>query len=109
MANGQTHNIYVIKLHPQILEDELPFANANPGYVRREPCVYVGMTSKSPKERFMEHRLGHNCSRYAQKYGMCLLPEEYEGLNPMSQNQAVAMERQKAMELRARGWAAWWN
>jgi hypothetical protein len=40
---------------------------------------------------------------------MFLLSEEYEDLNPMTKNQAVAMERQKAMELRARGWAAWYN
>jgi|ETNmetMinimDraft_13_1059891.scaffolds.fasta_scaffold249110_2 hypothetical protein len=109
MANGRTHNIYVIKLDRQILKGEKPFKNANPRYIQGKPCVYVGMTSKSPKERFMEHRLGHNCSRYAQKYGMFLLSEEYEDLNPMTKNQAVAMERQKAMELRARGWAAWYN
>lgn len=107
MCNGRTHNIYVIKLDRQILINEQPFKDANPRYIPGKPCVYVGMTSKLPEERFLEHRLGHNCSRYAQKYGKSLLSEEYEHLNPMTKIQAVAMESQKAMELRARGWAAW--
>jgi len=109
MPNRRTHNIYVIKLDRQILIDEQLFKNANPDYIDGNPCVYVGMTSKSPAERFQEHRLGHHCSPYARKYGKSLMFEVYGHLNPMTKNEAAVMERQMALKLRDRGWAAWYN
>ena len=52
-----THNIYVIELDEQVLEKK-KFREANPDYVDDSPCVYVGVTSKTPEERFEQHKSG---------------------------------------------------
>ena len=57
-----THNIYVIELDKKVLEKK-KFKDANPDYIEGSPCVYVGMTSKSPEERFKQHKEGHKASR----------------------------------------------
>ena len=53
----KTHNIYVIDLRKEIIKNKA-FKKINPNYDGSKPCVYVGMTSKTPEQRFLEHTSG---------------------------------------------------
>lgn len=94
------------------------FRLANPQFKGILECLYVGMTSKTPKERLAQHKTGyvnqkgHKLSAtIVQKYGMYLRPSLYEHLNlqPMSREQALAAEEKLALELRKKGYAVWFN
>ena len=93
-----THNIYVIELDREVLKKR-KFREANPDYVEGNPCVYVGMTSKSPEERFKQHKDGHRAARFVTQFGIRLKPRQYESHNPMSRDEASAMEIEKARSL----------
>ena len=103
-----THNIYVIELDKQVLEKR-KFREANPDYVDNSPCVYVGMTSKTPEERFEQHKSGYRSSRIVKQFGIQLKPRQYQSLNPMSRDEAAEMEFEKARRLRKKGWGVWVN
>ena len=103
-----THNIYVIELDKQVLEKR-KFREANPDYVDDSPCVYVGMTSKTPEERFEQHKSGYRSSRIVKQFGIRLKPRQYQSLNPMSRDEATEMEFEKARRLRKKGWGVWVN
>ena len=103
-----THNIYVIELDKQVL-DKKKFREANPDYVGGSPCVYVGMTSKAPEERFEQHKSGYKSSRIVKQFGIRLKPRQYQSLNPMSRDEAAEMEFEKARRLRKKGWGVWVN
>ena len=103
-----THNIYVIELDEQVLEKK-KFREANPDYVENSPCVYVGMTSKTPEERFEQHKSGYKSSRIVKQFGLRLKPRQYQSLNPMSRDEAAEMEFEKARRLRKKGWGVWVN
>ena len=103
-----THNIYVIELDKQVLEKK-KFREANPDYVAGSPCVYVGMTSKTPEERFEQHKSGYKSSRIVKQFSIRLKPRQYQSLNPMSRDEAVEMEFEKARRLRKKGWGVWVN
>ena len=103
-----THNIYVIELDKQVL-DKKKFREANPDYVEDSPCVYVGMTSKTPEERFEQHKSGYKSSRIVKQFGIRLKPRQYQSLNPMSRDETAEMEFEKARRLRKKGWGVWVN
>ena len=103
-----THNICVIELDKQVLEKR-KFREANPDYVEDSPCVYVGMTSKTPEERFEQHKSGYRSSRIVKQFGIRLKPRQYQSLNPMSRDEATEMEFEKARRLRKKGWGVWVN
>jgi len=103
-----THNIYVIELDKQVLEKR-KFREANPDYVDDSPCVYVGMTSRTPEERFEQHKSGYRSSRIVKQFGIRLKPRQYQSLNPMSRDEATEMEFEKARRLRKKGWGVWVN
>ena len=103
-----THNIYVIELDKQVLEKK-KFREANPDYVDDSPCVYVGMTSKTPEERFEQHKSGYRSSRIVKQFGIRLKPRQYQSLNSMSRDEAAEMEFEKARRLRKKGWGVWVN
>ena len=69
-----TSCIYVISLSDEFLGErryQQRFHKANPNYVEGQKCYYVGMTSKTPEERFEVHMSGHqHASRYACEYGI---------------------------------------
>ena len=88
-----THNIYVIELDKQVLEKK-KFREANPDYVDGSPCVYVGMTSKTPEQRFEQHKSGYRSSRIVKQFGIRLKPRQYKSLNPMSRDEAAEMENE---------------
>ena len=62
------------------------------------------MTGLTPEERFSNHKNGIKAARVVQKYGLRLLPEFYEHLNPMPFDAAATMERDLAEDLRQQGY-----
>lgn len=79
-------------------------------------CLYVGMTSLDPKERFQQHKKGTKSKKgyklssyFVEKYGLFLRPSMYSGLNPMTKGDAINMEEELASKLRKLGFAVWWN
>jgi len=76
----------------------------NPRRDSEKPCVYVGMTGISPKKRFENHKAGYKASGYVKKYGIRLMPELYEDLNPLLYDEAVIAEQGLARRLRAVGY-----
>lgn len=97
------HCVYVILLrdgvakHPSVLR-------LNPKRDLLKPCVYVGMTGLPVDERFANHENGYKSAWVVRKYGVRLMPELYEHLNPMPFEGAVQMETELAEELRAAGY-----
>lgn len=110
--------VYVIELSKKVFTENWRFRKANPQFTGAMECVYVGMTSKTPTQRFAQHKSGakskkgHNlASRIVQKYGTYLRPSLYNDLNeePMSRDEALRMEEQLALYLRRKGYAVWFN
>ncbi len=97
------HHVYVVLLNAAVL-DERKVLLANPNRNPSKPCLYVGMTGIPPIERFENHKAGYKSSHYVQKYGVKLLPELYEYLNPMPFDAACQMEKDLAEELRQQGY-----
>lgn len=104
---GRAHyHVYVIELSPHVLA-EPRFLRGNPGYLPGKPCVYVGMTGLDPDVRFDKHKAGIQHNRYVLRYGLRLLPDLYEGFNPMRYAEAAAREVEIGIDLRANGWGVW--
>lgn len=90
---------------------------ANPQFNGVSECLYVGMTSKTPQERFEQHRSGYRnkkghklSSNIVQKYGRYLRPSLYNHIDPMkTRAEALKMEEQLALELRRKRYAVWYN
>lgn len=76
----------------------------NPGRDPGKPCVYVGMSGLSPQERFENHKAGRKAAWVVKRFGIRLLPELYEYLNPMPFEAAVRMETDLAEDLRRAGY-----
>ncbi|MDA8683970.1 hypothetical protein N9M19_04950 [Gammaproteobacteria bacterium] len=111
----KTHCIYVIELNKEILINKA-FKKMNPNYDESKPCVYVGMTSKTPEQRFLEHTTGARkkngdplFSRKVKKHGIRLKPRLYKSHNPMTEKEAKEFEIEKARRLRKRGYGVWQN
>lgn len=108
MPRPPRHNVYVVLLDPEVLNDRR-FAEANPHHVRGRPCVYVGMTGLTPDQRFKNHKEGVKANRYVKRYGLRLERRLYRHLNPMPYRQAEEWEVKLAESLRRRGYAVWQN
>lgn len=106
MARRPHHNVYVIELSKDVLF-EAKFKKSNPGYITGKPCVYVGMTGLNPDTRFDKHMAGIQANKYVQRYGLRLLPELYEALNPMSYELARSLEVEVGIDLREAGYGVW--
>ncbi len=106
MGRRNHYYVYVIELSKEVL-NEGRFKKCNPGYVPGKPCVYVGMTGLDPDVRFDKHKAGIQSNRYAQQYGLHLLPEIYEAYNPMPYDAARDMEVELAIDLREGGYGVW--
>jgi hypothetical protein len=76
----------------------------NPDRNPSKPCVYVGMTGLKPQKRLTNHLNGVKSAWVVQRYGIRLLPELYEWLNPMPFTAAVQMEQDLALDLRRQGY-----
>ena len=112
------YRVYVIELKKKVFSENARFRLANPQFNGVLQCLYVGMTSKTPAERFEQHRTGyinkngHNLSAsIVRKYGTYLRPSLYEhlNLNPMTRAEALMMEEKLAWDLRRQGYAVWFN
>lgn len=70
--------------------------------------LYVGETSRDPDVRFDQHKRGYKASRAVHHFGVRLLPELVEHLNPLRRWEAVELEAALAEELRRAGvdWVA---
>jgi predicted GIY-YIG superfamily endonuclease len=76
----------------------------NPNRDPLKPCVYVGMTGIQVDDRFENHKKGYKSAWTVRKYGLRLLPELYEHLNPMPFEAALQMETELAEDLRCAGY-----
>ena len=50
---------------------------------------------------------GIQSNSYVRRYGLRLLPDLYEGFNPMSNQDAVAREVEVGIDLRSAGFGVW--
>ncbi|HEY0976693.1 MAG TPA: ribose-5-phosphate isomerase, partial [Flavobacteriales bacterium] len=78
------YTVYVIELHRRVYTEDRRFREANPQYNGVLECVYVGMTSKTPQERLLQHKTGYRnakghdlSSAIVKKYGTILRPSLY--------------------------------
>jgi hypothetical protein len=62
------------------------------------------MTGLTPEERFANHKAGLKAASVVNRYGLRLLPELFEHLNPMPFEAAVQMEKDLAEDLRRVGY-----
>ena len=116
MAKTQ-YQIYVIELSKKVFTENRRFREANPQFNGVLECLYVGMTSKTPKERFEQHKKGslnkkgHNLSSsIVKKYGSYLRPSLYNHIKPLNTRaEALKMEETLALELRRKRYAVWFN
>ena len=97
------HSVYVLLLEPAVAKIRKVRAE-NPDRDRKKPCVYVGMTGLTPEECFANHKAGIKAAPVVTRYGMRLLPELYEHLNPMPFEAATQMERDLSEDLRRAGY-----
>ena len=97
------HNVYVVLLSKAALKD-LSILRRNPDRDPSKPPVYVGMTGLPVDHRFENHKNGYKSARLVRRYGVRLLPELYEHLNPMPFEAALQMELELAEDLRNEGY-----
>jgi predicted GIY-YIG superfamily endonuclease len=97
------HNVYVVLLKPEVARLR-KVRQENPLRIKEMPCVYVGMTGLSPEERFANHQAGIKGAYVVTRFGVRLMPELFEHLNPMPFEAAVVMERDLAEDLRRQGY-----
>ncbi|MGB5817957.1 MAG: ribose-5-phosphate isomerase [Saonia sp.] len=111
------YRVYVIELSKRVFTENTRFRAANPQFNGVLQCLYVGMTSKTPKERFVQHKTGYKnqrghrlSSNIVQKYGLYLRPGLYNHIDPIStRSEAIKMEEKLALELRRQRYAVWFN
>ena len=112
------YQVYVIELAKRVFTENARFRAANPQFNGVLECLYVGMTSKTPSERYKQHktgyvnRKGHKLSaNIVQKYGIYLRPSLYDHINlkAMTRQEALIMEEKLALDLRRQGYAVWFN
>lgn len=112
------YQVYVVELSKKVFTENRKFREANPQFNGVLECVYVGMTSKEPTERFRQHKTGYISkkgydisSAIVFKYGTYLRPSLYRHLNEkeMTRVEALEMEKKLALDLRRKGYAVWFN
>src|SRR5689334_1387138 len=77
-TRGAAHSVYVILLRDPRRAD--PFG------------LYVGQTSRDPDLRFDQHKAGYKASGAVRRFGVRLLPEVSEHLNPLRAWEALDLE-----------------
>ena len=110
------YRVYVIELSKRVFTESARFRAANPQFNGVLECLYVGMTSKTPKQRFEQHKTGYRnkkghklSSNIVHKYGTYLRPSLYNHLDPMTKTEALKMEKKLALDLRRQRYAVWFN
>ena len=97
------HHVYVILLDEKAAQHR-SVLRVNPKRHPAKPCVYVGMSGLPPEHRFENHKHGYKAAWVVEKYGVRLMPELYEHLNPMPYDAALQMEMDLAEDLRREGY-----
>lgn len=110
------YTVYVIELSRKVYTENWKFRAANPQFNGVRECLYVGMTSKTPQERFAQHRTGYRNAKghklsanIVERYGLYLRPSLYQDIGPLSRAEALDVEKGLALELRRKGYAVWTN
>ena len=112
------YKVYVVELAKKVFTEDARFRAANPQFNGVLECLYVGMTSKTPAERLLQHKTGYIsgkghkiAAKIVQKYGRYLRPSLYDHLNlkPMNREEALIMEKKLTILLRKKGYAVWSN
>jgi hypothetical protein len=88
-VRGAGHCVYVILLHDR--------RRANPW------GLYVGQTSRDPDLRFDQHKAGYKASGAVRRFGVRLLPQLTEHLNPLRAWESLDLEEALADAFRAAG------
>ena len=88
-ARGSHHSVYVILLH-------------DPRGLGRWG-LYVGQTAREPDLRFDQHKVGYEGSSAVRIFGVRLLPELVEHLNPMMGWESLDLEAALADAFRRAG------
>ena len=113
-----SYKVYIVELSKRVFTENWRFRAANPQYNGILECLYVGMTSKTPAERFKQHKTGYKnkkgykLSAYiVEKNGSYIRPSLYDHINlkPMTRQEALLMEEKLAWDLRRKGYAVWFN
>lgn len=114
--SSKKYCVYVIELSKKVFTLDRKFREANPQFNGVLECLYVGMTSKTPQERFLQHKnktlskKGHNlAANIVYKYGKLLRGSLFNHIGLMTKEEALNMEKKLAMDLRKRGYAVWFN
>jgi len=112
----KTYHVYVVELSKRVWSENRKFRDANPQYNGVLECLYVGMTSHTPEERYQKHKTGYRnkkghkiSSNIVEKYGLYLRPSLYNDYNPLTKAEAIKMEEWLALQLRKKRYAVWWN
>jgi predicted GIY-YIG superfamily endonuclease len=111
------YRVYVIELSKKVFTENYKFRYANPQFNGVLECLYVGQSSKDPKDRFKQHKTGYInkkgikiSSNIVEKYVRYLRPSLYNHINPIySRKEAIRMEGKLVIELRIKRYAVWFN
>ena len=111
------YRVYVVELSKRVFTEDRRFREANPQFNGVLQCLYVGMTSKTPEQRFEQHKTGyvnkkgHKLSaNIVEKYGKYLRGSLYNHIAPMkTRAEALRMEKALALSLRKQRYAVWFN
>ena len=115
--NAMPYSIYVVELKRKVFNDNWKFRNANPQFNPTLQCLYVGMTSKTPRERFQQHINGGKSKKgikisswIVETYGSYLRPSLYNEIPKLrTRAEVLAAEQNLALKLRREGYAFWFN
>ena len=111
------YSVYVIELSKAVFTEDAKFRAANPQYNGILECLYVGSTSKTPQQRFEQHKSGYRTksghktsANIVRKYGLYLRPSLTTHLPPVeSRAEAERLEKALTLELRRKRYAVWSN
>jgi hypothetical protein len=110
-TSASQYSLYVIDLDKDVLKNRR-FMSENSHYdpTDNKPCVYVGHTAKTPDARYLQHKEGgQKSSSIVERFGLRLIPRDYESDNPLRGDRANAIkkERELAKKLKQLGYAVW--
>jgi hypothetical protein len=88
-SRNARHSVYIVLLHDSRFPERWG--------------LYVGQTSRDPDWRFDQHKLGYKASGAVRRFGVHLLPELVEHLNPMQQWESLELEAALADAFREAG------
>ena len=98
------YSVYVVLLNPEVVNvPQIKRRNRTRDPLK--PCLYVGLTGLRVDRCFDYRRAGAIADTWpSHKYGIRLMPELYDHLNPMPYEKALHMARKLAADLRAEGY-----